>query len=68
MGTRSFGNLRQVFYAMKMKKRAPEGFLNIKCPRRFSSEELRRVTNDFSNTNVIGIGGCGRVYYELIHS
>lgn len=71
MPIRRFGNLGLVFYASKRKKRAgslDDGcVLNIKCPMRFSFTDLKRVTNDFSENNVIAIGGAyGMVYKAML--
>ena len=80
MPIRRFGNLglvfyafkrKLVFYASKRKNRAralslDDGcVLNIKCPIRFSFTDLKRVTNNFSESNVIG-GASGKVYYQTI--
>lgn len=70
MGMRRFRNLGLVFYPAKLRKRArgqDDRFaLNIKCPTRFSLAEIKRGTDDFSDTNVIGSGGYGKVYKAML--
>lgn len=77
MGMRRFRNLGLVFFPAKLKKRArgqddstdestDRCALNIKCPTRFSLAEIKRGTDDFSDTNFIGSGGYGKVYKAML--
>lgn len=66
MRIRGFGNVGLGFSASKRKKRVrsrDDGYaLNIKCPTRFSSTELRKATNDFSETHIIRSDSVDKVY------
>lgn len=70
MRIRGFGNVGLGFSAPKRKKRVrsrDDGCaLNIKCPTRFSLTELRRATNDFSETHIIGLGSYGKIYKAML--
>lgn len=70
MRIRGFGNVGLGFSTSKRKKRVrsrDDGCaLNIKCPTRFSSTELWRATNDFSETHIIRAESYDKVYKAML--
>jgi hypothetical protein len=44
------------------------GAPQLKGPRRFSFDEIRNYTNNFSEANGIGSGGYGKVAFDCLSS